>query len=122
MLAARLCSVITGPILSLARTAGAVSKKNDYTIRAVKESDDETGFLVVQFSEMLKQIQETNRALSENEYQMRLVTDAMPALISYVDSEERYQFNNATYEEWLEQSREALKGLTVREVLGDVAY
>lgn len=51
--------------------------------------------------------------------QMRLVADAMPALVSYVDREERYRFNNRAYTTWF--GREAA-GQTLRDVLGDAAY
>ncbi|MFB3111064.1 MAG: PAS domain-containing protein [Gemmatimonadales bacterium] len=39
-------------------------------------------------------------ALRESEQQFRLLTDALPALISYVDSGERYRLNNTAYEHW----------------------
>ena len=33
------------------------------------------------------------------------MTDAMPALIAYVDDEHRYRFANRTLEEWTGQDR-----------------
>jgi PAS domain S-box-containing protein len=53
---------------------------------------------------------------------LRLVTDAMPALISYVDADGRYQFNNKGYEEWFGCRREELRGKHLREVLGEAAF
>ena len=50
---------------------------------------------------------------------MRLITDAFPALISYVDADKRYQFNNKAYEDWF--GHEA-QGKHLEEVLGNVAY
>ena len=38
--------------------------------------------------------------ITSAEEQLRLVTDALPVLISYVDTEQRYRFNNKAYEEW----------------------
>lgn len=61
-------------------------------------------------------------ALRQREEQLRLIADSVPALISYVDVDHRYQFNNASYEEWFGASREWSKGRHVREVLGDSAY
>ncbi len=61
-------------------------------------------------------------ALQANEAQLRLVTDNVSGLISYVDRDERYRFINAVYEQWFAQPREQLLGLTVREALGDQAY
>ncbi|WP_291982649.1 ATP-binding protein [Luteitalea sp.] len=57
--------VISGPIVRLAAVAGQVSVDRDYTIRAVKESEDELGQLVDQFNDMLAQIQRRDEALSE---------------------------------------------------------
>src|ERR1700722_13636942 len=62
-LSSRLQRSISGPILDLARTAFAVSVNEDYSVRAIKQSDDETGFLFDRFNEMLEQIQERERAL-----------------------------------------------------------
>jgi len=50
------------------------------------------------------------------------MTDSLPVLISYVDSEHRYRFNNKTYEEWHGLSREEIYGKHVREILGEEAY
>lgn len=61
-------------------------------------------------------------ALKKSEEQFRLVTDALPVLISYVDSEQRYQFNNKVYEEWHGRPRSEIKGKHVKEVLGEDAY
>ncbi len=48
---------ISVPILSLAKTANAVSNEKDYSIRAVKETEDELGQLVDAFNDMLVQIE-----------------------------------------------------------------
>ena len=61
-------------------------------------------------------------ALRKSEEQLRLVTDALPVCIAYADSEQRYQFNNKTYEEWFGRSRAELKGRHIKEVLGEPAY
>ena len=39
-------------------------------------------------------IRRQNTALRGGEEQLRLITDALPALISYVDADKRYQFSN----------------------------
>ncbi len=62
------------------------------------------------------------RVLRERDTQLRLITDSVPALIVYVDREQRYRFNNKTYEEWFGRSRESVEGKHVKEALGDVAY
>lgn len=60
--------------------------------------------------------------LRDSETQMRLVTDALPALISYFDSDQRYLFNNRAYQEWFGVSAEEMLGKQVREVVGEDYY
>lgn len=48
--------------------------------------------------------------------------DAIPALLSYVDREQRYRWVNRAYEVWFGTSAGALHGRTLREVLGGEAY
>ena len=64
-------------------------------------------------------IRRQNTALRGGEEQLRLITDAFPALISYVDADKRYQFSNQAYEDWF--GHEA-QGKHLEEVLGNVAY
>ncbi len=64
-LALQLQQVISGPILHLAETAKTVSSKMDYSIRAVKENQDEVGLLIDGFNEMLVQIEKRDAALTE---------------------------------------------------------
>ncbi|MFL6373485.1 MAG: PAS domain S-box protein [Pyrinomonadaceae bacterium] len=69
----------------------------------------------------------TDRRLAEERIrasaqQLRLVTDAMPALISYVDRHERFRFANQTYSVWFGRAPEELIGKKVQEVFGDEIY
>jgi len=50
------------------------------------------------------------------------IADALPVLISYVDADLRYQFNNREYEQWFGLAREELRGRTLAEVVGDAAF
>lgn len=62
------------------------------------------------------------RATEQKEPLLEAIVNALPVLISEVDAHERYQFNNATYEEWFGVPTNALKGRLVRDVLGAAAY
>jgi len=53
---------------------------------------------------------------------LRVVADAAPVMLAYVDASERYLFANTAYAAWFNLPREALLGRTVREVVGDAAY
>jgi two-component system CheB/CheR fusion protein len=61
-------------------------------------------------------------ALRDSESHLRRITDAIPALISYIDSNYCYRFNNATYEQWFGIDQDALFGKSVAEVLGEEAF
>lgn len=63
LLSLRLQQVISEPISHLAKVAGLVGTEKNYTIRAVKRSEDEMGQLMDGFNEMLTQIEERERAL-----------------------------------------------------------
>ena len=53
-------------------------------------------------------------ALRESEERLRLVANNVPALISYVDREQRYRFSNRTYDDWFGISQERMLGRTFR--------
>jgi PAS domain S-box-containing protein len=70
----------------------------------------------------LEQVTHAENTRRESDQRMRLVTDAVPVLISFVDADRRYQFNNRRYEEWFGHSRDAIRGRHMREVLGEAAF
>ncbi|HYE63579.1 MAG TPA: PAS domain S-box protein [Phycisphaerales bacterium] len=57
--------------------------------------------------------------LRESETQIREMTDAVPALISFVDRGLVYRFINGAYEAWFGRQREEVVGRTMGEVLGE---
>ncbi|UBF30489.1 PAS domain S-box protein (plasmid) [Kovacikia minuta CCNUW1] len=61
-------------------------------------------------------------ALQQREAELRLITNAVPVLIAFVDVEQRYRFNNQKYEEWFGQPAAEVKGKYLWEVLGQAAY
>ncbi len=66
--------------------------------------------------------QTSEDALRQSEAELKMVTDALPVLIGYVDAEERFRFNNRYYSDWFGHSTEWLLGKTAREVLGEKGY
>jgi two-component system, OmpR family, sensor histidine kinase VicK len=61
-------------------------------------------------------------ALRQSEEQLRLITNALPVLIAYVDDQEHYQFNNQAYADWLGQSPVAIHGHHLRQVWSEACY
>ena len=60
-------------------------------------------------------------ALRHNEERLRLITDALPVCISYIDEQQRYQFANKNYERWFGYSQSIL-GKPLQSVIGTTAY
>ncbi|HUE23933.1 MAG TPA: diguanylate cyclase, partial [Bryobacteraceae bacterium] len=77
LVAAKLQNTITGPIAYLSGVARLVSAEKDYSVRAEKAGNDETGVLIESFNEMLSQIESHEVAREAAENALR-------------DSEERY--------------------------------
>jgi len=77
------------------------------------------GFIIITAFMLYWLIQRHTAALSESEGKLQLITDSFPALISYVDSDRRYQFSNQAYEEWFGYKAD---GKRMDDVLGSAAY
>lgn len=60
--------------------------------------------------------------LQRSEAQLRLIVDAAPTLISYIDHNYRYRLVNRTYESWFGRARKDILGLTVRELAGEQVW
>jgi PAS domain S-box-containing protein len=59
---------------------------------------------------------ETQRAL------LKTIIDAVPAMVAYIDRDERFVLHNRQYEKWLGLSHDEIHGKTVRELLGENRY
>jgi PAS domain S-box-containing protein len=64
----------------------------------------------------------SERKLRDSEKKLRQITDHLPALIGYVDAEQRYRFNNKAYETWMGRTPESLYGVTLLDAVGEAAY
>jgi PAS domain S-box-containing protein len=69
-----------------------------------------------------KLAREAEEQIRRRERQMKLITDALPALVSYIDSDQRYRFVNHAYLEWFDRDRSAIIGKRVEEVIGESAF
>ncbi|MES2687771.1 MAG: PAS domain S-box protein [Pseudomonadota bacterium] len=67
----------------------------------------------------MRQVQDALRA---SESQLRDIADTLPALISYVDSSQRFRFHNRAYAEGLGLSHDQIHGRQMRDVLGEEGY
>ncbi|MBD1848371.1 PAS domain-containing protein [Cyanobacteria bacterium FACHB-63] len=75
-----------------------------------------------QVAERTAALQQSETKLRRREQELRLIADALPVLISYVNADRCYQFINRTYEVWFNRSRNEILGKTVRQLLGEAVY
>ena len=82
-----------------------------------------------QVAERTTALQESEAALRDTydelrlrEQELRLITNALPVLIGYVDTNQCYRFVNHAYEVWFSCSRDEILGKSIREFLGETAY
>ena len=62
------------------------------------------------------------RQLARSELELRIVTDALPVLISYIDRDYVYRFANSFYEDWVGLTPAEVVGRHVRDVIGNAAF
>ncbi len=81
----------------------------------------ETQGVVLTFTD-ITQRKRSELALRESELMRRRVSDALPMLISYVDPEMRYRFNNEAYSRWFGIPVADIQGKAIWELLGREAF
>ncbi len=116
ILSSRLQRMISRPLLDLAQTARVVSEQKNYAVRAVKHSDDEIGFLIDRFNEMLDQMGKHDRELTEINAQLRqsqqealAATEAKSQFLANMSHELRTPLNAIIgYSEMLEEEAQDL--------------
>lgn len=60
--------------------------------------------------------------LRRSENQLRLVTNALPALVAYIDKYHRYRFNNYAYESWYGIPYKQITGKQVNDIVDPKVY
>jgi PAS domain S-box-containing protein len=61
-------------------------------------------------------------SLRARERQLRLITDALPALVTYMGQDRRFRFTNNAYRTWFGIDPESLIGKHAKELVGEVGY
>jgi len=77
------------------------------------------------FSALMRDIsaaKEVERARRQSEERLRMVTDHLPALVSYLDRDLRFRFANKTYQDWFGIAPAQLLGMSLREFYGEVVW
>ena len=51
-----------------------------------------------------------------------VVTDALPVLIAYIDTNLHYRSNNKAYKQWFNKPLDQITGVHIKEILGDAEF
>ena len=65
---------------------------------------------------------DSNQKTYGSEINFRLLTDKVPAFVSFMDAERRYQFVNRAYCDWFGLQAHEIEGRTCAELLGSAVY
>jgi PAS domain S-box-containing protein len=130
VLSFQLQRVISEPIMELAETASAVSAHENYSIRAVKRSQDEIGVLYDQFNSMLDRIQQRDVAIrkahdglekrvEERTAYLNALIENSPLAIMVLDTEQKVQLCNPAFESLFQYTREEVIGEPIEDLIAD---
>jgi PAS domain S-box len=109
--------LISQPVLDLANTARVVSEQKDYSVRAVKLSNDEIGGFTEAFNSMLNQIQSSHSALRASEERLSAVFQQAGAGIAQTDLSGRFVMVNERYCEIVGRPREKVLEMRMQDII-----
>ena len=112
----RLQAVISGPILALTDTALAVRQGRDYSVRAVKESEDEIGHLIDAFNDMLTQIQHRDGELCESSRRFASTFNQAAVGIAHIAPDGKFIRINRRFCDTVGYTRDELLDRTFQEI------
>ena len=93
-LASLIAQYVSAPLQTLNVTAQSITKQDDYSIRAKKESNDEIGQVVDSFNHMLDFIELEDLNLRESEEKFRLISSASKVGIFQLDTQGKCVYVN----------------------------
>ena len=120
------------PLLAQAAAGQRVSFENDIQVNGkafhyhaslvpqLTASGAPDGFFAMAFDITARRETEIRQLRSEE--RLKTITDNLPVLIAYIDTDLRYQFANAMYKDWLGVPAADMLGRTVEEVFGAAYY
>ena len=112
----------------IADSAAPIRNSEGHITGVVLVFRDETAARAAQhaihdYNTLLEQrVQERTLQLQESEGHLQSVISNVPAMIAYVDAQQRYVYVNQQYRERFAPEQAAITGCTVREILGEARY
>ncbi|MFD2718187.1 PAS domain-containing protein [Hymenobacter monticola] len=102
-------------------TGQSQSSYVDFVYQPLRDDRGQTTGILVFIVDSTAKVH-ARRATEAAAQRLRVLTDALPVLIGYLDREQRYQFANLAYRGWFNIDPTALLGRKVRDVVGEQAY
>jgi PAS domain S-box-containing protein len=91
------------------------------SLSAVRDADGNlVGFVKV--TQDITQRRELSEALRASEGQLRLIVDAIPGLVAYVNPDMRYRTVNRRYADWFGIATDQASGKPIADVIGEAAF
>lgn len=113
---------LRAPLRTICPGDGLADPQDDVAMQPIPHSLDEIGLLVRGWAQLSEHDRMHHRRTRAREEQIRMITDSLPALIAYVDSDERFQFVNERYREWWQVEPGDLIGKSLSEFLPPELY
>lgn len=73
-------------------------------------------------ADLERRVEEATATVRQQEARLRLITNALPVLISYIQPDGRFSFTNDAYERWFGRPAEQFLGKTLAEAHGEKAF
>jgi PAS domain S-box-containing protein len=93
----------------------------DLTYQPRREADNHISGALVVATDVTQQVR-ARQKIQESEAHLELLSNTVPAMIFYLDREQRYQTYNETFMNWFGVNATEALGKTVQEFLGEEAY
>ena len=88
----------------------------------LKEQADQLRAREAELRQRHTELEAANEALKDSEKRLRMITDNLPVLVTYIDSEHRFRFANETLKRWTGHAPHEVDGKLFSEVMGGAVY
>lgn len=109
-------------VTELRRNERLIEEQNQQLEARVRERTAELARAYRELREAQRELEATAEALARSEARLRLILDSIPAMVAYVDRDQRYRYANRVYAEWFDLTPETIVGRSIAEVVGSEAY
>ena len=96
--------------------------ENDELVKHLSAAQADMGIINQELQTEINERKSAEKLLRDSEEQYRLVTDALPVLISYIDMGFKYRFNNKAHELWFGKPLDEIIGKSIRSIIGHTSY